>query len=95
MGAREAFELGVACAVELVVLDGLAHRRAHQHLAAVGLSTREWEIANLVARGMTNRDIAERLVVSTRTVEGHVYRMFAKLNITDREGLAALIRGND
>jgi DNA-binding NarL/FixJ family response regulator len=35
---------------------------------------------------MTNRDIAERLVVSTRTVEGHVYRMFAKLNITDREG---------
>lgn len=59
------------------------------------LSTREWEIANLVARGMTNRDIAERLVVSTRTVEGHVYRMFAKLNITDREELAALIRGND
>ncbi len=33
--------------------------------------------------------------MSTRTVEGHVYRMFAKLTITDREGLAALIRGND
>lgn len=59
------------------------------------LSAREWEIVNLVARGMTNRDIAERLVVSTRTVEGHVYRIFAKLNVTSREELAALIRGND
>lgn len=59
------------------------------------LSSREWEIANLVARGLSNRDIAERLVVSTRTVEGHLYRMFAKLNITDRDELAALIRPRD
>jgi DNA-binding CsgD family transcriptional regulator len=59
------------------------------------LSAREWEIANLVARGLTNRDIAERLVVSTRTVEGHLYRMFAKLNITDRDELAALVRPRD
>ena len=59
------------------------------------LSAREWEIANLVARGLTNRDIAERLVVSTRTVEGHLYRMFAKLNIADREELGKLIRPDD
>ena len=59
------------------------------------LSAREWEIANLAARGLTNRDIAERLVVSTRTVEGHLYRMFAKLNIADRDELGRLIRPED
>ncbi|HNA52307.1 MAG TPA: helix-turn-helix transcriptional regulator, partial [Mycobacterium sp.] len=48
--------------------------------------------AHLVSLGMTNREIAERLVVSARTVENHLYRMFAKLDVTDRDELAALIR---
>jgi DNA-binding CsgD family transcriptional regulator len=55
------------------------------------LSAREREIANLVARGLNNREIAERLVVSRRTVEGHLYRIFAKLDVLDRHDLAALI----
>ena len=56
------------------------------------LSTREREIANLVAQGFSNRDIAKRLVVSTRTVEGHIYRACIKLDVSDREGLALVIR---
>ncbi|MDT5324500.1 MAG: hypothetical protein QOF25_1652 [Mycobacterium sp.] len=56
------------------------------------LSTREREIANLAARGLSNRDIAERLTVSLRTVEGHIYRACIKLDVTDREALAVLIR---
>jgi DNA-binding NarL/FixJ family response regulator len=56
------------------------------------LSPREREIANLVAQGCSNRDIAERLVVSTRTVEGHIYRACIKLDVSDREGLAMVIR---
>jgi DNA-binding NarL/FixJ family response regulator len=56
------------------------------------LSTREREIANLVAQGLSTREIAERLVVSPRTVEGHIYRACVKLDVSDREGLAALIR---
>ena len=56
------------------------------------LSTREREIANLVAQGLSNRQIAERLVVSSRTVEGHIYRACIKLDVSDREELAALIR---
>ncbi len=56
------------------------------------LSPREREIAHLVARGLSNRDIAERLVVSIRTVEGHLYRIFLKLDVTDRDDLATLIR---
>ena len=56
------------------------------------LSTREREIANFVAEGLSNRDIAERLFVSTRTVEGHIYRACIKLDVSDREGLAIVIR---
>jgi DNA-binding NarL/FixJ family response regulator len=56
------------------------------------LSTREREIANLVGAGLTNREIAERLVVSLRTVEGHVYRACVKLDVTDRAALAALLQ---
>jgi ATP/maltotriose-dependent transcriptional regulator MalT len=56
------------------------------------LSPREREIANFVSQGLSNRDIADRLVVSTRTVEGHIYRACIKLDVTDREGLALVVR---
>jgi DNA-binding NarL/FixJ family response regulator len=56
------------------------------------LTTREREIANLVGAGLSNREIAERLVVSMRTVEGHIYRACIKLDVTDRAALAALLR---
>lgn len=59
------------------------------------LTAREREIANLVAAGLTNRDIADRLTVSVRTVEGHLYRACIKLDISDREELAALIRSGN
>ena len=39
------------------------------------------------------REIAERLTVSTRTVEGHIYRACIKLDASDRDALADLIRG--
>ena len=48
--------------------------------------------ANLVAAGLSNKEIADRLVVSVRTVEGHLYRACIKLDISDREDLASLIR---
>ena len=56
------------------------------------LTVREREIANLVAAGLSNKEIADRLVVSIRTVEGHLYRACIKLDISDREDLAAMIR---
>src|SRR6185437_2685093 len=48
--------------------------------------------AALAAAGLSNRQIADRLVVSVRTVEGHLYRACTKLGAGDRTGLAALIR---
>ncbi|MEV6110907.1 helix-turn-helix transcriptional regulator, partial [Streptomyces sp. NPDC051940] len=56
------------------------------------LTGRERETALLAARGLSNREIAERLVVSVRTVEGHLYRAGAKLGAGNRSELAALLR---
>jgi Response regulator containing a CheY-like receiver domain and an HTH DNA-binding domain len=55
------------------------------------LTDREREIATLAAGGLSNREIAERLVLSVRTVEGHLYRACAKLGVSDRAGLAAIL----
>jgi DNA-binding CsgD family transcriptional regulator/tetratricopeptide (TPR) repeat protein len=56
--------------------------------AASPLSAREAEMAALVARAMTNRQIAERLVLSERTVETHVRSILAKLGFSTRTEIA-------
>jgi DNA-binding NarL/FixJ family response regulator len=53
------------------------------------LTPREREIAELVSAGITNRAIATQLVLSERTVEGHVRSILAKLQLTNRTELAA------
>ncbi len=58
------------------------------------ITDREREITALIARGLSNRQIAERLFVSVRTVEGHIYRACTKLDAADRDQLAKLIWGD-
>ncbi|OIH83321.1 hypothetical protein BLJ79_14555 [Arthrobacter sp. UCD-GKA] len=53
------------------------------------LTRREEEIISLVREGKSNKEIARKLTVSQRTVEGHLYRVFAKLGISGREELGA------
>ena len=53
------------------------------------MTSREQEVADLVARGLTNRDLAARLVISTRTAEGHIQHIFTKLGFTDRAQIVA------
>ncbi|PSL55839.1 AAA ATPase-like protein [Saccharothrix carnea] len=55
------------------------------------LTRRQHEILTLVAGGLSNADIAQRLFVSVRTVENHLYRVSTKLGISNRAELAALI----
>ena len=57
-----------------------------------GLTAREREIAVLVARGLSNRDIAARLVISKRTVDAHVNHIFAKLGLSSRVQLTIWLR---
>jgi non-specific serine/threonine protein kinase len=61
-----------------------------------GLTRREREVADLVGRGLTNRQIAETLVVGDKTVETHVAHILAKLGYSSRSQVihrAATIRG--
>jgi DNA-binding NarL/FixJ family response regulator len=52
------------------------------------LSRREREIARLTVDGLRRRDIADKLVISPRTVDSHLQRIYRKLGVHDREGLA-------
>lgn len=57
------------------------------------LTEREVEVLDLVARGLTNAEIARRLVVSDKTVRNHVSNVFSKLHVSDRA--AAVARARD
>ncbi|OLE27038.1 MAG: hypothetical protein AUG49_06480 [Catenulispora sp. 13_1_20CM_3_70_7] len=59
------------------------------------LTAREMEIARLVRDGRTNRQIARALGLSTKTVEAHLSRIFAKLSIPSRTVLAVLVTTGD
>ena len=53
----------------------------------IALSAREMEIIELVADGLTNQEIAERLTISKRTVDNHVSNMFTKTGSKNRVAL--------
>ena len=61
--------------------------RIDPHVA--DLSVRELEVLELVAEGLTNEAIAERLVLSVRTVERHLSNLYAKLGVSGKAGRAA------
>jgi DNA-binding CsgD family transcriptional regulator len=57
---------------------------------SIPLTSREREVANLAVQGLTNREIAERLVLSVRTVDNHLYNLYAKLGVRSRAELASI-----
>ena len=71
--------------------------RAASARAAAGatLTRREREVAGLVAEGMTNKQIAARLVIAQRTAEGHVERILVKLGFSSRAQLASWVAAQE
>ena len=78
-----AYRLASECGVRTPALEAAAR--------PLPFSGRERQIVMLVVAGLSNRQIADRLVISVRTVEGHLYRIFAKLGINNRDQLIHLI----
>jgi DNA-binding CsgD family transcriptional regulator len=69
-----------------------AHTPALAHLDFdLPLTRREEEIATLAAAGNSNREIAERLVVSVRTVDNHLHSAYSKLGVRSRRELAPIL----
>ena len=85
-GAQLPFADAIALALEEVVP---ARTKPATSQGSTGLTRRELEIAELVAQGMSNKDIAGRLVASTRTVVAHVEHILTKLAFTSRSQIAA------
>jgi DNA-binding NarL/FixJ family response regulator len=52
--------------------------------AASGLTPRECEVMELVAAGLTNHEIADRLVISRKTAKNHVHHVYKRLNVDSR-----------
>jgi DNA-binding CsgD family transcriptional regulator len=63
--------------------------------AGLPLSGRQREVIELVLAGLSNREIAERLMMSVRTVEGHVYRACQRVGVNTRDELATVIRAGN
>ncbi len=70
---------------------GARHRRAGGGSGLASLSGREREIAELVARGRTNRQIAAELFLSEKTIESHLKKVFAKLGVSGRVAVAEAV----
>jgi DNA-binding NarL/FixJ family response regulator len=68
---------------------GVSHLpRPRTRTNPAGLTDRQLEVLGLLAEGLTNAEIADRLVVSVRTVDHHVAAILAKLNVTSRREAA-------
>ncbi len=70
---------------------GVSTPALQQATERVPFTDREREIAMLIGQGLPNRAIADRLTLSVRTIEGHIYRAMDKTGVSSREELAALI----
>jgi non-specific serine/threonine protein kinase len=93
-GYTAAFGEGTHFTLAEAIRYALGETRTPQPAAAgTGLTRREEEIAGLVAEGLTNREIAGRLVISRRTVESHIEHILGKLGFTTRTQIATWVAG--
>jgi HD-GYP domain-containing protein (c-di-GMP phosphodiesterase class II) len=66
------------------VLEAAGHPVRRRREWPAGLTTREVEVLRLLARGLSNKQIAERLVVARKTVDNHVEHIYTKIGVSNR-----------
>jgi DNA-binding CsgD family transcriptional regulator len=88
--ARQADELGMA---PISLRAGELVQRLDAAEPPTPLTRRESEVAELVAQGLTNREIAERLYLSERTAQTHVQHILTKLDLSNRSQIAMWVSG--
>ena len=71
----------------IAACEGVRSPAMRIDLGFVALTGREREVATLAARGLSNREIADHLYLSLRTVENHLQRIYDKLGVSGREQL--------
>jgi DNA-binding NarL/FixJ family response regulator len=79
----------------LMAATGLGSPSPVRGTAPAGLSDREVEVLRLVARGLSNREIAQALVVSPRTAEHHVQHIYSKIGVSSRAAAALFAMEHD
>jgi len=90
--ARRGRDFSLEEAIAYALEDNGPTAAADPALAAPApLTDRELEVAKLITGGLSNREIADRLVISPRTAEGHVNRILRKLGFDSRAQIAAWI----
>ena len=88
-GFESAYREGLELASDHAVAYALGERESTARpVFDSPLTRRETEVAELIAEGLTNQQIADRLVVALRTAEGHVERILSKLGFTSRSQAA-------
>jgi DNA-binding CsgD family transcriptional regulator len=90
---RGALALTERARAELIAAGGRPRRLVLSGLDA--LTPSERRVAQLAAAGLPNRDIAQHLFITTRTVEGHLTHAYQKLDITSREQLPGALAARD
>jgi HD-GYP domain-containing protein (c-di-GMP phosphodiesterase class II) len=77
------------------VLGAAGHRVSRRREGTAGLTVREIDVLRLLARGFSNKEIAQRLVISPKTVANHAEHIYAKTNAANRAaaGLFAMQHG--
>lgn len=92
-GSRGSALTAAAVATRLAEVSGAQTHALQTTTARAVLTPRQHEVVSLAAAGLSNRDIAARLHMSIRSVEGHIFRASQRNGVKTREALAALLQG--
>ncbi|WP_406419526.1 AAA family ATPase [Streptomyces sp. NBC_01614] len=79
------------CEADLAAIGGIVTPRSHAE-DLTSLTDRERDIAHLAGQGLTNKEIAKHLIISSKTVEHHLGHVYTKLNLSGRRQLRGGIR---